>query len=123
MTWNRLEQAERFLLIKNSFHGIELSGDIYKDHLLTLDSNSQKETLRCWNPGILSNLFLLIRFIANNSWVTSVIKGPKLTQRTSNLIVYKNILAAFEIRDKKFSLATLNIESNFSFIFIFSDLL
>jgi len=111
MSWNRLEQTERFLLIKNSFHGIELSGDIYKDHLLILDPNSKKEILRCWNPGTSIHLFLLIQFIANNSWMNSEIKTARLSGRTSNLVVYKNLLAAFGVHGNKFSLALLNIES------------
>jgi len=58
MSWTRVEQIEKHLLIRFSNYGADFNGHAYKDHLLILaaeeqnDDISKRDMLCCWNPGI-----------------------------------------------------------------------
>ncbi len=69
MNWTRIEQIEKFLLLRNSEYGVNFNGHAYKDHLLILTGEKKKgsfvekiDQIYCWNPGI-EILFIHSRLI------------------------------------------------------------
>ena len=65
MSWNRIEQKEKYLLPRSDNYGAGYNGHLYKDHLLIVATDNQKKSkskgdmICCWNPGFSQN-FLLI---------------------------------------------------------------
>ncbi len=114
MKWKKLQQEEAY------FEGIDLCGDIYKEHLVLLstkkgydfqeDRYCENNQLRCWNLSTLClpSLFLIV--IDTNSWRIFNIKEIGLEGFFGSPIVYKNSLLILGKSKEKLCLVSFNLE-------------
>ena len=113
MEWKRFPQQDYH------FDGINLRGDIYKEHLIILcQSYSADGTvdvchfyLRCWNTSIRWSPYVFLIRKDTNSWKNFKIKRPEVEWFFSDLIVFKDSLLTLGESDGKICLATFNLSS------------